>query len=93
RKLGGTPEERPAFYEERSPITYVDEIEVPLLVVQGANDPRVPESETQQIVDSLEERSVPHEYLLFEDEGHGVRLTENRIEYTTRMVAFFEAHL
>jgi dipeptidyl aminopeptidase/acylaminoacyl peptidase len=93
RKLGGTPDERPEFYAERSPITHVDEITVPLLVVQGANDPRVPQSEAEQIIDSLADRDVPHEYLLFEDEGHGVRLTDNRIEYISRMASFFDAHL
>jgi len=93
RKLGGTPEEKPALYEERSPITYVKDIDVPLLVVQGANDPRVPQSEAEQLVDSLTERDIDHEYLLFDDEGHGVVRTENRIEYIAQTVAFFEAHL
>jgi dipeptidyl aminopeptidase/acylaminoacyl peptidase len=93
RKLGGTPEEKPDLYEDRSPVTYTDDIDVPLLVVQGANDPRVPQSEAEQLVDSLAERDVDHEYLLFEDEGHGVVKTENRVEYITRTVEFFETHL
>jgi dipeptidyl aminopeptidase/acylaminoacyl peptidase len=93
RKLGGTPEEKPDLYEDRSPVTYTDDIDVPLLVVQGANDPRVPQSEAEQLVDSLAERDVDHEYLLFEDEGHGVVKTENRVEYITRTVEFFENHL
>lgn len=93
RKLGGTPDERPDFYVERSPITYADEIDVPLLVVQGANDPRVPQSEAEQIIDSLADRDIPYEYLLFEDEGHGVRLTQNRVEYINRVVSFFEEYL
>jgi len=93
RKLDGTPDEKPDLYEERSPITYVDEIDVPLLVVQGANDPRVPQSEAEQLVSSLEERGVDHEYLLFGDEGHGVVGTENRVEYITRTVEFFRSHV
>ena len=93
RKLGGTPEEKPDLYEERSPVTYTDDIDVPLLVVQGANDPRVPQSEAEQLVDSLAERDVDHEYLLFEDEGHGVVKTGNRVEHITRTVEFFEEHL
>jgi len=93
RKLGGSPAEKPDLYEERSPVTYTDDIDVPLLVVQGANDPRVPRSETEQLVDSLAERDVDHEYLLFEDEGHGVVKTENHVEYVTRTVEFFEEHL
>ncbi|MFC6942624.1 S9 family peptidase [Salinirubellus sp. GCM10025818] len=93
RKLDGTPDEKPDLYEDRSPITYVDNIDVPLLVVQGANDPRVPQSEAEQLVSSLEERDVDYDYLLFEDEGHGVERTENRIEYMTRTIEFFSAHV
>lgn len=93
RKLDGTPDEKPALYEERSPITYVDDVDVPLLVVQGANDPRVPRSEAEQLVSSLEQRDVDHEYLLFEDEGHGVVRTRNRVEYITRTVEFFRSHV
>ena len=93
RKFGGTPEELPELYEERSPITYVDEISVPLLVVQGANDPRVVENEADQLVESLSDRDVPFEYLLFDDEGHVILHRENRIEYLTEMVSFFDTHL
>ena len=92
RKLDGTPDEKPDLYEDRSPITYVDDIDVPLLVVQGANDPRVPQSEAEQLVSSLNDRDVDYEYLLFEDEGHGVKRTENRVEYMTRTIEFFTAH-
>ncbi|QSG09564.1 S9 family peptidase [Halapricum desulfuricans] len=90
RLAGGTPEEVPELYEERSPIAHVDDINVPLLVVQGANDPRVPQSEAEQLISSLEERDIPHEYLLFEDEGHGVVKTENTAEYLNRTVSLFE---
>lgn len=93
RKLGGTPDEKPEFYEDRSPISYIDEMEVPLLIYQGANDPRVPQSEAEQLVGSLNERDVDHEYLLFEDEGHGLRQPENRIEVFERTVEFFREHL
>lgn len=89
--MGGTPEEVPERYEERSPITHVDDIDVPLLVVQGANDPRVPKSEAEQLVSSLDERDMPHEYLLFEDEGHGVVKTENKAEYLSRTVSLFQS--
>lgn len=93
RKLGGTPDEKPDFYEDRSPITFADEIEVPVLIYQGGNDPRVPESEAQQLVTSLTERDIDHEYLLFEDEGHGLRGTDNRVELFERTVEFFIEHL
>jgi dipeptidyl aminopeptidase/acylaminoacyl peptidase len=91
RMMGGTPDDVPEMYAERSPITYVEDIEVPLLVVQGANDPRVPQSEAEQLVASLEERDVPHEYLLFEDEGHGITRTANRMEFCRRTVSFLDA--
>lgn len=91
--MGGTPDERSAFYRERSPISYVDDMDVPLLIVQGANDPRVPQSEADQLVSSLDEREIPHEYVLFEDEGHGIIRTTNRVEYVSRVSSFFEAHL
>lgn len=91
RKLGGSPDERSDLYEDRSPITHVDDVDVPLLVVQGANDPRVPRSEAEQLVSSLAENGVDHEYLCFEDEGHGVVRTENRVEYVTKTVEFFRS--
>jgi dipeptidyl aminopeptidase/acylaminoacyl peptidase len=93
RKLGGTPEEKPDLYEDRSPISYVEEMDVPLLIYQGANDPRVPQSEAEQLVSSLTERGIDHEYLLYEDEGHGLRQTENRIEVLGQTAAFFREHL
>jgi dipeptidyl aminopeptidase/acylaminoacyl peptidase len=93
RKLGGTPDEKPELYEDRSPIAYTDEMDVPLFTYQGANDPRVPESEAEQLVDSLADRNVEHEYLCFEDEGHSLRGTENRIEVFERTLEFFTKHL
>lgn len=89
--MGGTPEDVPELYEERSPITHVDEIDVPLLVIQGGNDPRVPQSEAEQLVSSLDERGIPHEYVLFEDEGHGIVKTENKAEYLTHMISVCES--
>lgn len=93
RKLGGSQSEIPEFYAERSPLTHVSNITDPLLVVQGANDPRVPASEAEQIVNSLKDHEIPHEYLLFEDEGHGVVKTANKMEYADRLTTFFESHL
>lgn len=89
RKLGGTPDEKEALYEERSPISPVDGIDEPLLVVQGANDPRVPESEAEHLISSLQERNIDYEYRCFEDEGHGIVRTDNRIECITQTVEFF----
>lgn len=93
RKLGGTPEERPDLYDERSPVLRADEITDPLQVIQGANDPRVPPKEAEQIVAELEERNVPHNYLLFEDEGHAVESSQNRVELLQEMDAFLTEHM
>lgn len=89
--MGGTPEEVPELYEVRSPITHVDDIDVPLLVIQGNNDPRVPQSEAEQLVSSLKERGIPHEYVLLEDEGHGVVKTESKAEYLNRTISLFQS--
>ncbi|WP_161569346.1 S9 family peptidase [Halapricum salinum] len=93
RKLGGTPAENPDLYRERSPIHYVAEIQDPLFIVQGRNDPRVPEGQAEELVSSLRDRDIPHEYLLFEDEGHEITCTENRVKMGNQLVSFFDAHL
>jgi len=93
RKLEATAEETPDVYEERSPIAYADDIDVPLLLVQGANDPRVPQSEAERLVTAVSDRDIDHEYLLFEDEGHGIERTANRIAYITQSIEFFTEHV
>jgi dipeptidyl aminopeptidase/acylaminoacyl peptidase len=67
------------FLEQISPIHLVDRISAPLFVVHGANDPRVPVGEAEQIVTALRSRKVPVEYLRFEDEGHGLVKRANRL--------------
>ncbi|HEY9857736.1 MAG TPA: S9 family peptidase, partial [Stenomitos sp.] len=71
------------FLKTVSPINHVEQIKAPLMVIQGANDPRVPKTEADQIVASLKGRSHPVEYLLFDDEGHGVVKLPNRIKSFT----------
>ncbi|OLL78213.1 Dipeptidyl anminopeptidase [Pseudonocardia sp. Ae168_Ps1] len=77
----------------RSPITMVDRIRTPLLVAQGANDARVVQAESDNIVASLRERGVPVEYLLAEDEGHGFANPENQIRFYRAMERHFAEHL
>ena len=72
-----TPEGR-EFLLERSPITYVDRIKKPLLIGQGANDPRVKQSESDQIVAAMQEAGIPVTYVLYPDEGHGFARPQNR---------------
>ncbi len=74
-----------------SPIHKVDKIKAPLLVVHGANDPRVPVGEAEQIVEALKKRGQKVDYLRFENEGHGVFRAENRITFYERLVQFFDS--
>ena len=82
-----------ADLEARSPLNHVEKITTPLLVVQGANDPRVTKIESDQIVAALRERGVDVEYLVKEDEGHGFVKPENRLELYGALERFFAEHL
>ena len=72
----GDPTTEPELLRERSPLTHADKIRIPLLVVQGANDPRVKQAEAEQIVAALSEKGLPHEYLLFGDEARAGEAAE-----------------
>jgi dipeptidyl aminopeptidase/acylaminoacyl peptidase len=76
----GDPEADFDFLMSRSPITYVDQIRAPLMVVQGANDPRVVQTESDQIVDALRNRGVEVRYDVYNDEGHGFTKRSNEIQ-------------
>ncbi len=75
-------EEGKKFLLERSPITYVDRLRVPLLIAHGQNDPRVKRSESDQIVDALKKRNLPVIYVVYPDEGHGFVRPENRLAFS-----------
>lgn len=77
----------------RSPITRVDQIRTPLLVVQGANDSRVVQAESDNLVDALRARGVEVEYMVKEDEGHGFVNPENQIDMNHAVERFLAAHL
>ena len=66
---------------ERSPLNYVDKIKKPLLIGQGANDPRVKQAESDRIVKALQGKNIPVTYVLFPDEGHGFARPENRLSF------------
>jgi len=89
----GDPAADRASLEARSPLIHAKNIMKPLLVVQGANDPRVLEVESQEIVAAVKANGVPCEYLLFPDEGHGFRRKENRITASEAYKAFLDTHL
>jgi dipeptidyl aminopeptidase/acylaminoacyl peptidase len=89
----GSLEHDREFLESISPLNHVDKITAPLMVIHGANDPRVPLSEAEQLVDALRDRDVPVEFLVFEDEGHGLVKLENKRVAVSATVAFLESHL
>jgi dipeptidyl aminopeptidase/acylaminoacyl peptidase len=72
---------------------HADKISVPLLVAQGANDPRVNKAESDQMVDALRKRGLTVEYIVKENEGHGFYNQENKLEFYGAMEKFFEQHL
>ena len=86
------PDDR-ADMERRSPLNHVDRIVTPLMVIQGANDPRVTKQESDQIVAALHERGVDVEYICKDGEGHGFVKPENRMEAYGAMERFFAKHL
>ncbi|MCB9866239.1 MAG: S9 family peptidase [Phycisphaerales bacterium] len=87
------PLEDPEFLESISPIRLVRNIETPLLIAHGRNDPRVPFHEAEQLHAELARLGRPAELLVFDDEGHGFRKEANRIEFYEKLAAFFEKHL
>jgi len=89
----GNPETDAEFLWERSPLSRVADIAIPVLVAQGANDPRVKQSEAEQIVAALVENGIDHEYLLFPDEGHGFAKPENRLRFFAVAERFLATHL
>jgi dipeptidyl aminopeptidase/acylaminoacyl peptidase len=81
------------FLESRSPLSRVDKIKRPLLIGQGANDPRVKQSESDQIVKAMKDKNIPVTYVLFPDEGHGFARPENRTSFNAITEAFLSQHL
>ncbi|RXK48424.1 S9 family peptidase [Halorientalis pallida] len=89
----GSLEDDRAFLESISPLNHADRITAPLFVLHGANDPRVPVGEAEQIVEEVQSQGVPVEKLIFEDEGHGISKLENRIAAYTAVVDFLDRHV
>ncbi|MDQ4071091.1 MAG: S9 family peptidase [Actinomycetota bacterium] len=89
----GNPETEEAWMWERSPLSRAGDIRIPLLIAQGANDPRVKQAESEQIVAALKEKGIDHEYMLFPDEGHGFAKPENRLKFYAAAERFLAKHL
>lgn len=89
----GSLENDREFLEQISPIRQVESITAPLFVIHGANDPRVPVGEAEQIVAALRQRDVPVKYLRFEDEGHGLVKRANRLVAYPAVATFLDEYL
>ncbi len=85
----GDPEKEQGLLVERSPKTYFDNLSSPLMIIQGRNDPRVPEPESAQVVADLRRKGVNVDYLVFEDEGHDVLRFKNRVVCYNKITEFF----
>ncbi len=89
----GDPEKDRDALVKLSPITYVDRVKAPLLVVQGANDPRVPVSEATQIHEALAAKKIGSLLIVFPDEGHGSQKRDNRVLERGHLLQFFQKRL
>jgi dipeptidyl aminopeptidase/acylaminoacyl peptidase len=89
----GDPAKDTDFLWSRSPLSRARDIRIPLLIAQGANDPRVKQAESEQIVAALKEAGIDYEYLLFPDEGHGFAKPENRLRFYAAAERFLARHL
>lgn len=92
-EMVGDMQKDSALLAAASPVFHVDNIKVPLLVAQGAKDPRVNINESNQIVDALKKKGIDVPYLVKDNEGHGFRNEENRFEFYEAMEKFLEKHL
>jgi dipeptidyl aminopeptidase/acylaminoacyl peptidase len=89
----GDPDTEAEDMKTRSPLYFADDIAIPMLIAQGENDVRVPQSESDQMVAALKEAGVPVTYLLFPNTGHGFNSMEARVQFYSSMESFFAEHL
>jgi dipeptidyl aminopeptidase/acylaminoacyl peptidase len=89
----GNPDTDTDYLKERSPVFHADRIKTPLLIAQGAKDPRVVKNESDQMVEAMKKRGVEVEYIVKDNEGHGFANEENRFEFYEAMDRFLARHL
>ena len=89
----GNPETEQELLREASPLFHIDNIKAPLFVAQGANDPRVKQAESDQIVEALKLKGIDVPYMLKEDEGHGFYNESNQFDFYREMIGFLDKHL
>ncbi|WP_311775107.1 prolyl oligopeptidase family serine peptidase [Alkalihalobacillus sp. TS-13] len=92
-KFVGDPIKHREKLTEDSPINYLDNMTKPMLMIQGANDPRVVKAESDQIVEALKDNGTEVEYMVLEDEGHGFSKKENEIAVYRRILNFFDQQI
>jgi len=93
KRFVGDPEEDADLLRERSPLTYIDDEKAPLLVIQGAKDPRVVKPESDQLVEKLRSLGREVEYVVFDDEGHGFTKRQNELKAYRASAEWLERHL
>jgi dipeptidyl aminopeptidase/acylaminoacyl peptidase len=91
--LLGDPDKESDFLLSRSPVTFIENVRCPLLIIQGANDPRVVKPESDQIVEKLKSKGLEVEYMVFSDEGHGFTKRRNEFAAYKRVAEFLVEHL
>ncbi len=92
-EMVGHPEKDKELLAATSPVMHADKIRVPLLIAQGAQDPRVNIAESDQMVAALKKHGIAVEYLVKDNEGHGFANEENRFEFYEAMEKFLKKHL
>ena len=93
KRFVGDPEEDADLLRERSPMTYIENATTPMLVIQGAKDPRVVQAESDQLVDKLRSLGREVEYIVFDDEGHGFTKRQNELKAHGASAAWLKRHL
>ena len=93
RQNFGDPVEDAERFRRYSPIFYMQDIVAPVQMIAGANDPRCPASETEQAAAILKDMGVPHETIIYPDEGHGFRKVHNRVDASRKRAEFLNKHL
>jgi len=89
----GNPETDLEYFRRISPLFHADNIQKPLMVLQGANDPRVLKIESDEIVEAVKKKGIPVEYIVFDDEGHGFVIKENQITAYKAILDFLNKYL
>jgi dipeptidyl aminopeptidase/acylaminoacyl peptidase len=93
KRFVGDPEEDAELLRDRSPLTYIENAKAPMLVIQGATDPRVVKGESDQLVEKLRSLGREVEYVVFEDEGHGFTKRQNELKAFRLSAEWLEQHL